>query len=179
MPGKTKASDAENDALLALVHKNDRTFGGDQRLFCFGLSFVASLVPVFLYVNVFALEFEKWAQVYGVITLICAVILTFAHENHAVRIKLRIMDKRGVPVSDAFREQSEKHREKELRARETRESIGWESLFLALAENFARFFFLVVFLGVVVLRSAPRPVNYVVSLTTSAALLWYNTMRTG
>eukprot|EP01103_Thecamoeba_quadrilineata_P020496 TRINITY_DN8833_c0_g1_i1.p1 TRINITY_DN8833_c0_g1~~TRINITY_DN8833_c0_g1_i1.p1 ORF type:complete len:197 (+),score=38.05 TRINITY_DN8833_c0_g1_i1:52-591(+) len=155
----------------------DYQISSDLRPIFLGISFAITILPIWLYYTVFDLSFESYALVYLLVTVFSAGILSFGYNNVALWLKSRLMKKReslkakekalkkntSGPKKTDTAEQKSSHEKKEQDTE--RESVAFSILF-----NNVFFLLSVIVLAFYVFDSASAPYNYVISISSSAAL---------
>merc|ERR1712046_201075 len=125
------------------------------RLFYFVLACLATALPIYLYIHIFGMG-SQHKGLFAVVTTGTAIMVMFAYHNvaHWMEIKLA----------------TDQMKERELRC-------GQRSIAFSIFYNNALFLFCVCTTGCFVLPSQPAPFNYIVSLTGSATLVFFQSIK--
>ncbi|KNC49985.1 uncharacterized protein AMSG_05741 [Thecamonas trahens ATCC 50062] len=135
----------------------------------------ACALPVYLYHTVFDMDVEQYAPVFGVVTLVAAVILSMAMGNSATKIFGDLISKRGSTITNA-RIKSVGKLTPEIRAQlehELRSNSSSEALSYAILYNNAFFYAVFLFFAYYLFASLTPTGNYVASVVGGAGFVYF------
>jgi len=170
------SSDEETELLESFARSNVGP-SSQERTFYFFVSLATVCVPIYLYITIFDLNLDDYLPIFLVVSIGSAYIMSLAYRNTAFSLKNRLVNTRDSQVSvrsisqetgtkgDAARNLAQKKRG-EIINNSSRESTAF-----AIFYNNSFFLLSTVVLAFYIFGSTPAPVNYVLSVSLSSALL--------
>jgi len=146
---------------------------GEKRNIYFGAAFLVTLMPIYVYYTIFDMSLESYGLIFAVVTLFSASILTFAYHNVAYNVEARLLKLReNVITRSSIQKEEGRDKPDLVTARKNEQQVitQWEAISFSIVYNNLLFLLSTVVLGCYIFGIAEAPVNYVLSISLSAAL---------
>ncbi|KAF2073567.1 hypothetical protein CYY_005116 [Polysphondylium violaceum] len=150
--------------------RNENIVSNEQRVVYFINSFIAALVPVYLYHAIFSMSFDSYMIVYGSVTLFAAIVLTFAY-NNVYRVKrLKLSATREHMLIPKTKQTNGLDRKKVLAAKRESQAVvtSHEATALSIMYNNAVFLVSMLAFSFIIFKNVPLVYNYIVSVSLAA-----------
>jgi len=140
--------------------------------FFFAVAFLVTLLPIYLYTAVFNMGAEH-KGLFVVVTFGSTIIMMLAYQNVAQWTELRFSEQRNGTRRDKHCDRYARAlMQQEQKRRDTQRSVAF-----AIAYNNTFFLFVVCFLGFFIMHHFCAPFNYVVSVSGSAATVFFQSIQ--
>jgi len=170
------SSDEETDFLEAAARENAGPSTTDSPLFL-AIAVVTAAIPIYLYAFIFDLPLTESLPIFFIVTAIAAYILSLAYKSVAQNIRKKLVSQRDgvVTLKSVMQETGTKGEAARSLVKKKKDEIfrdvNRESAAHSIFYNNLLFLGFTVVMGTFIFRSTPTALNYVLSVSLSAALL--------
>jgi len=171
------SSDEETDTVIAAFTKQNTTVNSQEKTLFYVTSFITVLVPIYMFIFIFDVDLWTYLGLFSVVSVGSAVALSYSYQNIASSLKMKLESQREglITLRSVEQEAKTKGEKPNSLVKKKKEHIAklttTESLAFSIFYNNSFFLLATVVLSNYIFGSTPAPINYVLSVSLSSALL--------